>query len=186
MILIIEIILCAVNKSVSLLKIHSLLPAMSCIQFIRNVLVIFFLFLFKLIACDQVLLRPCCYPQPMLSAQIWPVWCLDVCTHLGRRCAAPSVRSFLAHDVKKHLGVVQELNIRLPTCTLHKIYTRLPKSSLYMTQVAMSKMVSWTISLVQYCSVAQSCLTLCDPMNQSRPGLPVHHLLPEFTQTHVH
>ena len=35
-------------------------------------------------------------------------------------------------------------------------------------------------------SVAQSCPTLCDPMNRSTPGLPVHHQLPEFMQTHVH
>ena len=35
-------------------------------------------------------------------------------------------------------------------------------------------------------SVAQSCPTLCDPMNCSTPGLPVHHQLPEFTLTHVH
>ena len=35
-------------------------------------------------------------------------------------------------------------------------------------------------------SVAQLCPTLCDPMNRSTPGLPVHHQLPEFTQTHVH
>ena len=35
-------------------------------------------------------------------------------------------------------------------------------------------------------SVAQSCLTLCDPMDCSTPGLPVHHQLPELTQTHVH
>ena len=35
-------------------------------------------------------------------------------------------------------------------------------------------------------SVAQSCRTLGDPMNRSTPGLPVHHQLPEFTQTHVH
>ena len=34
--------------------------------------------------------------------------------------------------------------------------------------------------------VAQSCPTLCDPMNSSTPGLPVHHQLPEFTQTHVY
>ena len=34
-------------------------------------------------------------------------------------------------------------------------------------------------------SVAQSCPTLCDPMNHSTPGLPVHHQLPESTQTHV-
>ena len=39
---------------------------------------------------------------------------------------------------------------------------------------------------VQFSSVAQSCLTLWDPMNCSTPGLPVHHQLPEFTQTHVH
>ena len=36
------------------------------------------------------------------------------------------------------------------------------------------------------CSVAQSCPTLCDPMDCSTPGLPVHHQLLEFTQTHVH
>ena len=41
-------------------------------------------------------------------------------------------------------------------------------------------------SSVQFSSVAQSCPTLCDPMNHSTPGLPVHHQLPEFTQTHVH
>ena len=39
---------------------------------------------------------------------------------------------------------------------------------------------------VQFSSVSQSCPTLCDPMNHSVPGLPVHHQLPEFTQTHVH
>ena len=37
-----------------------------------------------------------------------------------------------------------------------------------------------------FSSVAQLCPTLCDPMNRSTPGLPVHHHLPEFTQTHVH
>ena len=37
-----------------------------------------------------------------------------------------------------------------------------------------------------FSSVAQSCLTLCDPMNRSTPGLPVHHRLLEFTQIHVH
>ena len=39
---------------------------------------------------------------------------------------------------------------------------------------------------VQFSSVTQSCLTLCDPMNCSTPSLPVHNQLPEFTQTHVH
>ena len=39
---------------------------------------------------------------------------------------------------------------------------------------------------VQFSSITQSCPTLCDPMDCSMPGLPVHHQLPEFTQTHVH
>ena len=61
------------------------------------------------------------------------------------------------------------------------------------------RLVSWKNSNLKRCmhpyihqirsdqirSVAQSCPTLCDPMNRSSPGLPVHHQLPEFTQTHV-
>ena len=47
-------------------------------------------------------------------------------------------------------------------------------------------MASGPISSVQFSSFAQSCLILCDPMNRSRPGLPVHHQFLEFTQTHVH
>ena len=42
------------------------------------------------------------------------------------------------------------------------------------------------LSSVQFISVPQSCPALCDPMNHSTPGLPVHHQLPEFAQTHVH
>ena len=44
--------------------------------------------------------------------------------------------------------------------------------------------ISW--SSVQFSPVAQSCPTLCDPVNHSTPGLPVRYQLPEFTQTHVH
>ena len=47
--------------------------------------------------------------------------------------------------------------------------------------------VNWKSNCVfQFSSVAQSCPTLCNPMNCSMPGLPVHHQLPEFTQTHIH
>ena len=41
-------------------------------------------------------------------------------------------------------------------------------------------------TFIQFSSVAQSCPTLCISMNRNTPGLPVHHQLPEFTQTHVH
>ena len=46
--------------------------------------------------------------------------------------------------------------------------------------------LSFDMLSVQFSSVAQLCPTFCDPMNRSTPGLPVHHRLPEFTQTHVH
>ena len=42
-----------------------------------------------------------------------------------------------------------------------------------------------TSLIIQFILVAQSCPTLCDPMNRRTPGLPVHHQLPEFTETHV-
>ena len=72
-------------------------------------------------------------------------------------------------------------------------------SLLFPQQLAKCPEQSWIVSkgggkgiflrrhlLIQFSSVAQSCPTLCDPMNRSTPGLPVHHHLPEFTQTHVH
>ena len=43
-----------------------------------------------------------------------------------------------------------------------------------------------TSLIIQFSSVTQSCPTLCKPMSRSTPGLPVHHQLPEFTQTHAH
>ena len=46
-----------------------------------------------------------------------------------------------------------------------------------------AKINKWDLSSVQFSSVAQSCLTLCDPMNCTTSGLPVHHQLSEFTQT---
>ena len=49
-----------------------------------------------------------------------------------------------------------------------------------------SQGASGSLRAVQFSSIAQSCLTICDPMDCSMPGLPVHHQIPEFTQTHVH
>ena len=56
-------------------------------------------------------------------------------------------------------------------------YTPLNKFQLLCAEVHVSP---------QFSAVTQSCLTLCDPMDCSMPGLPVHHQLPEFTQTCVH
>ena len=49
-----------------------------------------------------------------------------------------------------------------------------------------SAVFEWNILSVLFSSVTQSCLTLCDPMDCSIPGFPVHPQLPEFTQTHAH
>ena len=57
---------------------------------------------------------------------------------------------------------------------------------MYFIYYTIRKLSSVYFSSVQFSSVAQLCPTLCDPMNRSTPGLPVHHQLPEFTQTHVH
>ena len=55
-----------------------------------------------------------------------------------------------------------------------------------MCKMSLESLLNQNLHSVQFSSVAQLCPTLCDPMNHSTPGLPVHHQLPEFTQTHVH
>ena len=60
------------------------------------------------------------------------------------------------------------------------------KENMHIGDEHMKKMFYTNWNSAQFSSVAQSCPTLCNPMNRSRPGLPVHHQLLEFTQTHVH
>jgi len=69
-------------------------------------------------------------------------------------------------------------------CKKSDLTKQLTHPSVFHTEVTMENdgcHINHTFS-----SVAQLCLTLCNPMNHSMPGLPVHHQLPEFTQTHVH
>ena len=77
-------------------------------------------------------------------------------------------------------------NLVLKSC--YTIVSTWEKPRCPVTDECMKKM--WYINTmelpVQFSSVAQSCLTLCDPLNCSTPGLSVHHELPEFTQTHVY
>ena len=60
----------------------------------------------------------------------------------------------------------------------------LPRSKCLLIAWLQSHYPEWSSDQIR--SVAQSCPNLCDPMNRSTPGLPIHHQLPEFTQTHVH
>ena len=61
-----------------------------------------------------------------------------------------------------------------------------PRSPALLADSLLSEPPGTSLRQVQFSSVAHSCPTLCNPMNRSTPGLPVHHQLPEFTQTHIH
>ena len=95
----------------------------------------------------------------------FPVW-------LGLHFPSPTITPHTTHRKRqgkdKHpLCGLKDLKLRGQSCFSTKT-AEIPKDS------------------VQFSSVAQSCPTLCDPMNRSTPGLPVHNQLPEFTQTQVH
>ena len=74
------------------------------------------------------------------------------------------------------------------TKTRTTIWSSTPRLHIYLkeTKTIIQKDTSTPTLTVQFSSVAQLCPTLCDPMNHSTPGLPVHHQILEFTQTHVH
>ena len=85
-------------------------------------------------------------------------------------------------------SIIQFWEIQLKLIYVLKIYMLKSLSSMIFLHWSKiyTKKACLNKSSVQFSSVTQSCLTLCDPMNHSTPGLPVHHHLPEFTQTHVH
>ena len=64
-------------------------------------------------------------------------------------------------------------------------YSAIKKKKAFKNHRMVTRILDLPCLIMDVSSVAQSCPTLCDPMNHSTPGLPVHHQLPEFTQTHV-
>ena len=68
----------------------------------------------------------------------------------------------------------------------HAIKNHLGKLYFFLSKWFKDNVLLVCVYSVQFSSVTQSCPTVCNPMNCSTPGLPVHHQLPEFTQTHVH
>ena len=78
-------------------------------------------------------------------------------------------------NLNMHKDIIRRTSIywMLNTCTLPRTWN---------VYNSYDTLISFELSSVQ----SQSCLTLCDPMNHSTPGLPVHHQLPQSTQTHVH
>ena len=103
-----------------------------------------------------------------------------------------------SHGQRSVVGYIQSISCKgLDTtnthCNLHTKNTWQMRTGLRVTELMI---FCWTTArflnlsiidiLIQFSSVAQSCLTLCDPMNFSMPALFVYHQLPEFAQTHVH
>ena len=108
------------------------------------------------------------------SAKSDTVWLLD--NKIKHRCWDHLVLSF------HHSLSVTSLNLNFFPTPNH-----LPHKGILSTKRgSINEEAQYEIFNNKFSSVAQSCLTLCDPMNRSMPGLPVHHQLPEFTQTHVH
>ena len=77
------------------------------------------------------------------------------------------------------------LRMRWPSTGVSALASFLPKNTKGLSTIT-NNIIHNSQKEDQFSSVAQSCPTLRDPMNRSMPGLPVHHRLPEFTQTHVH
>ena len=95
----------------------------------------------------------------------------------------------ITEEIKKEIKICIETNENENTTTqnLWDSVKAVLKGSFIAIQAYLKKQERNQINnLVQFSSVTQSCPTLCDPMNHSTPGLPVHHQLLEFTQTHVH
>ena len=87
------------------------------------------------------------------------------------------------HTASLHLYPFQ---IRLLFWSLQTFFTFFWISSWLLSNGLKGQYLSENCLSDQIRSVAQSCPTLCDPMNRSTPGLPVHHQLLEFTETHIH
>ena len=98
------------------------------------------------------------------------------------RLTANTATVFLVKIVKT-ITVGSSLNLFVHH-TIEALLT--PYHTVFLSHLTSPPSVLWSLFLQSVISVAQSCLTLCDPMNHSTPGLPVHYQLPEFTQTHVH
>ena len=100
------------------------------------------------------------------------------------RCGEVGILIYSTGNVKQCNHCEKRL---VPQKVIHGIIIQSSNSIIRYISKRTEKKYSNTCSQIfQFSSVTQSCLTLCNPMNCSTPGLPVHHQLPESTQTHVH
>ena len=122
----------------------------------------------------------CSIKETNIRTPIW--WYYRALAHLLLRCLVFWINS-LSFASTSHLPIIdllccEQIELGLSTNIFVTVSGLFPQSGGWVT--------SRLPGLWGYSSVAQLCLTLCNPMNCSMPGLPVHHQLPELTQTHVH
>ena len=126
------------------------------------------------------------------GARMTPVLSIKIYLHLERaRAAVDVLLTWIMIEVVWFWEVWWQLSDNEAACSWQKTdplavqFFRVV-SGVILQGSAYSLLLKSILHFQGFSSVAQSCLTICDPMNRSTPGLPVHHQLPEFTQTHVH
>ena len=134
----------------------------------------------------------------MVGAGLMP-WCLSQAPHshvtgfqLGMIVPPETFSSVWSHLWSSLLGrgcfwclVCRGGTLNILQCTVQTPSTRNDLAQSVYSERWRNPLVLFFRS-VQFSSLTQSCPTLCDPMNRSSPGLPVHHQLPEFMQTQIH
>ena len=130
----------------------------------------------------------CGWSQPSVASQLFcyyrPV--AQLCPTLWDPldCSIPGL------PVPHHLPELAQVQVHCISDAIQSSHPLMPSSPSSFIPQSIPKSVTLPMSQlfasVQFSSVAQSCLTLCSPMDCSTPGLPVHHQLPELAQTHVH
>ena len=113
-----------------------------------------------------------------------PQWCLFAMLRTVA-CQAPLSMTFSGQEYWSGLLFPPPGDLPDPGIESMSLMSLALAGGFFTTSTSHSHTHSLTPS-VQFSSVAQSCPTLCNPMNHSMPGLPVHHQLPESTHTHVH
>ena len=105
---------------------------------------------------------------------------------VGSSCSSVYYRSHIFKNLEKCIWSLQFCSYTYFGHIMFSGFILILHYSLMWVMGIIDEFIGLYTHLLQFSSVAQLCLTLCKPMNCSTPGFPVHHQLPEFTQTHVH
>ena len=145
-----------------------------------------------MLTCESVCLRSTEPPRKLNTGEIWNQQALQKVTTAWRNLSWKKNWENEIEILVMHFIWLQPWNTVgtrsfpfLPTCQRAGVWSSKLRNTSHKHPQGVNGERWWDFEPL-FSSVAQSCLTLCDPMNRSTPGLPVHHQLPEFTQTHIH